>query len=304
VTGGAGFIGSHIVQALLDRGAAVHVLDNLSTGKRDNVPREASFIQGDILDAGELDRALNGVDAVIHLAARVAIRDSLKNFHQDASTNLMGTLHLLKQAGSRQVRNLIFASSMAVYADSLQPAPLAENYQLNPISPYGISKLAAEKYTRLLAGPLGMKSVCLRYFNVYGPRQTFTLYVGVINIFIERLLKGQAPVIFGDGEQQRDFVHVEDITRATLLALESDIDGEVFNVGSGVGTSVAQIARLLIDRIRPGTQPIYDRPHPVEIRNSIADISQIRVRLGYAPRATLAEKIDEVIAWKRKTAGG
>jgi UDP-glucose 4-epimerase len=189
---------------------------------------------------------------------------------------------------------------MAVYADNPRPVPADEGYRLDPISPYGISKLAAEQYTRMLAGPLGMIPVCLRFFNVYGPRQTFTLYVGVITIFIERLLRGEPPVIFGDGEQQRDFVHVGDISRATLLAVEADIASDTLNVGSGQGTSVNQIARLLIDKIRPGTRPVYEGAHPGEIRNSIADISRIRKVLGYEPQARLSEKIDEVIAWKKR----
>lgn len=297
VTGGAGFIGSHLVEALLEKGCSVSVIDNLYMGKRQNVPAEARFFEGDILDASCLARAMEGVDRVVHLAARVAIRDSVDHFFEDARTNLMGTLQVLHHCGKRGVKRFVLASSMAVYGDSQDPTPISESYLQEPISPYGLSKLAAEKYVGLLARQLDLPSICLRYFNVYGPRQTFTPYVGVITIFIRSLQQGRPPIVFGDGNQQRDFVYVGDITRATLLALESDVTGEVFNVGSGKGTSVNQIARLLIQKLKPGLEPLYAPPQLGEIRHSIADISKIRERLGFRPEGELAEKIDEVIAW-------
>jgi UDP-glucose 4-epimerase len=299
VTGGAGFIGSHVVEALVRDGTTVHVLDNLSTGRRENLPDGVRFFHGDLLDGHLLDQALEGVQGIIHLAARVAIRDSLIHFPEDAQTNLIGTLNLLKQAGVRRVKKFVFSSSMAVYADRDDPVPIPETYTQEPISPYGLSKLSAEKYVSLLARELGMQSVCLRYFNVYGPRQAFTPYVGVITIFIEHLLKGTPPVIFGDGEQRRDFVCVEDITRATLLALDADLGHEIMNVGTGTGTSVNQIARLLIEKLRPDLEPVYEPAQPGEIRHSIADISRIRDRLGFQPRARLQDKIDDVVAWKQ-----
>ena len=304
VTGGAGFIGSHVTEALVRAGATVHVLDNLSTGRRDNLPAAARLFQGDILDGRLLDQALAGVEEVIHLAARVAIRDSLLHFHEDARTNLLGTLALLRQCRTHRVRTFLFASSMAVYADSARPDPVPESYTQEPISPYGLSKLAAEKYIRLLAGDLGMKCVCLRYFNAYGPRQASTPYVGVITIFIDNLLRGAPPVIFGDGKQQRDFVYVNDIVRATILSLDAGLDNEVMNVGTGRGTSVNEIARMLIDKLNPGLEPVYAPAQPGEIRHSVADISRVRERLGYRPEGILEEKIDEVIAWKRAPASG
>jgi UDP-glucose 4-epimerase len=299
VTGGAGFIGSHLVEALLEKGDSVNVIDNLYMGKRENVPPEARFFEGDIRDATLLEQALEGVDRVVHLAARVAIRDSVANFYEDAQTNLMGTLQLLEHCGRRNVKRFVFASSMAVYGDSQNPTPISESYLQEPISPYGLSKLAAEKYITLLARQFDLPSVCLRYFNVYGPRQTFTPYVGVITIFIRNLQRGEPPTIFGDGNQQRDFVYVGDIVKATLLALASDVSGEVFNVGTGKGTSVNRIAELLIQKLRPDLEPRFQPAQPGEIRNSIADISRIRERLGFRPEAELSEKIDEIIAWNR-----
>jgi len=293
-----------VTEALVRAGATVHVLDNLSTGRRDNLPAAARLFQGDILDGRLLDQALAGVEEVIHLAARVAIRDSLLHFHEDARTNLLGTLALLRQCRTHRVRTFLFASSMAVYADSARPDPVPESYTQEPISPYGLSKLAAEKYIRLLAGDLGMKCVCLRYFNAYGPRQASTPYVGVITIFIDNLLRGAPPVIFGDGKQQRDFVYVNDIVRATILSLDAGLDNEVMNVGTGRGTSVNEIARMLIDKLNPGLEPVYAPAQPGEIRHSVADISRVRERLGYRPEGILEEKIDEVIAWKRAPASG
>lgn len=300
VTGGAGFIGSHLVEALLKQGYAVNVLDNLSMGKRENVPPEARFFEGDILDNSLVGQALRDVEAVFHLAARVAIRDSSDHFFEDAQTNLMGTLSLLHHCGILGAKKFIFASSMAVYADAEKPTPLPETYATDPLSPYGISKLAAEKYTLLVSRLFGMQGICLRYFNVYGPRQTFTPYVGVITIFIRSLLQGLPPIIFGDGKQSRDFILVEDVVKANLLALESNLTGEVLNVGTGVGTTVEQIARLLARRIRPELDPVYEARQPGELRNSIADTSKIRRLLGFQPRGRLVEKIDEIIEWNLK----
>ncbi|MBC7261312.1 MAG: NAD-dependent epimerase/dehydratase family protein [Chloroflexi bacterium] len=300
VTGGAGFIGSHLVERLLQEGLQVVVLDNLSVGKRENVPRDAEFVLGDVRDLAMVSKALSGVDAVFHLAARVSIRASVAGFYEDAETNLMGTLNALRACASAGIKKFIYASSMAVYADSAEPVPLPETYPTVPISPYGVAKLASERYTMLVAAQSGFQAVALRYFNTYGPRQTFTPYVGVITIFVQRLLRGEPPMIFGDGEQCRDFVYVGDVVEATYRALVSPVDGEVFNVGSGVGTSVNQIAALLCARLGHGIEPQHVPAHPGELRNSVADISKAQRLLGYEPRARLADKIDEIIAWNRE----
>lgn len=303
VTGGAGFIGSHVVELLLEKNIPVRVLDDLSVGKRENVPPGAEFLQGDLLDPIALDTALDKVGSVVHLAARVAIRDSLEHFLPDARINLLGTLTLLSACARKGVNRFLFASSMAVYGDSPEPRPVPESSRVSPLSPYGISKLAAEQYVRLLGPRFGIRTLVLRYFNVYGPRQTFTPYVGVVTIFIRRLLKGLPPVIFGDGNQCRDFVHVLDVARATVMALESDLDGEVLNVGTGTGTTVNEIASLLAARIRPGTSPVYEPPHPGEVRHSIADISRIQALLGFRPQAVFSEQIPEIIEWNRARQG-
>ena len=299
VTGGAGFIGSHLVERLLREGMQVVVLDNLSVGKRENVPARAKLMLGDMRDSDAVAAATSGVDVVFHLAARVSIRASVEGFYEDAETNLMGTLNVLRACAANNVKKLIYASSMAVYADAPGPIPLHESYPTVPISPYGVAKLASERYIMLVASQSGFRAVALRYFNTYGPRQTYTPYVGVITIFIQRLLRGEPPIIFGDGKQCRDFVYVGDIVEATFRAVVRDVDGEVINVGSGRGTSVNQIASLLCARLHPDIVPRHAPEQPGELHNSVADISKARQLLGYEPGPQLEDKIDEVIAWNR-----
>lgn len=303
VTGGAGFIGSHLTRALLERGADVTVLDDFSMGSRENVPPQARLVVGDVGSPETVAEALEGVDIVFHQAARVSIRASVAEFYGDAQTNFMGTLNLLKQCAGSSVKRLIFASSMAVYADSPTPRPISESYLTEPLSPYGIGKLAAEKYCLQLAREMGMDCHVLRYFNTYGPGQTYTPYVGVITIFIERLLRGEAPIIFGDGEQRRDFIHVSDIVAANLLAMQSNEPRGLYNVGTGRATSVTEIARLLCQRIAPGLSPVYAPGRPEELRNSIADISRAAGLLGFKPHVALAERLDEVIEHCRTRLG-
>ncbi len=295
VTGGAGFIGSHLVRALLAEGHDVIVLDDLSMGKRENVPDEARFLQGDIRSVADMQQAIDGVEVVFHEAARVSIRTSVTQFYEVADINLMGTLYVLRCCAYGCVRKLVYASSMAVYDDCPSPQPISESFTLEPQSPYGVSKLAGEKYCRLFAQANDIDCHVLRYFNTYGPGQTFTPYVGVITIFINGLLGGEPPTIFGDGEQRRDFVHVSDIVEANLCALKSARSQGTYNVGTGVATSVNEIAALLCERINPELRPKYAVAQPGELRNSVADLTRIKSELGYEPRVRLADRIDEVI---------
>ena len=296
VTGGAGFIGSHLARALLERGLEVNVLDDLSVGKQRSVPDGAKFIEGDIRDPEALDEALAGVDCVFHNAAVVSVRGSVEEFIGDADVNLMGTLNLLHRMGSARVRKGVLASSMAVYADN--PQPLAESHPTEPLSPYGIAKLAAEHYWLQLCRRFGIAATVLRYFNTYGPGQTFTPYVGVITIFINRLLAGEAPVIFGDGKQRRDFVHVDDVVAANLLALESGTSDRVFNIGTGRATSVNELACKLTQLLAPGTKAESASAQPGEMRNVTADISAIRAELGFEPTRPQVDFTDVVRYWK------
>lgn len=301
VTGGAGFIGHHLVRALLGRGVGVTVLDDLSMGVRENVPAAARFVEGDVRDPAAVREALDGVDAVLHEAAIVSIRASIEHFVRDAEVNLMGTLNLLQQMAGRPIRRAVLASSMAVYADSPSPDPLPESARTEPIAPYGAAKLAAERYWLMMGAQSGIPSTALRYFNTYGPNQTFTPYVGVITIFIRRLLEGQPPVIFGDGEQRRDFVHVDDIVGANLALLDAPDEaaaGRVFNVGTGHATSVNEVAAGLIAVLEPGVRAEHEPAHAGEMRNAIAGVSAIRNALGWTPRRVRVDFADVVEFWK------
>jgi UDP-glucose 4-epimerase len=300
VTGGAGFIGHHLVAALLAKGLEVTVLDDLSVGRRENVPAGARFIQGDVRDAEAVTVALAGADCVFHEAAVVSIRASVEGFLRDADVNLTGTLNVLQCMADSGVRKAVFASSMAVYADSEQPVPLSEGAPLAPISPYGIAKLAAERYWLMMCSHHGLSGTVLRYFNTYGPGQTPTPYVGVITIFISRLLRGELPVIYGDGEQRRDFVHVDDIVAANLAALEGEAGGLTLNVGTGRATTVNDIARALIAELSPGAAPRYAPAQEGEMRNAVADISAIRAALGWAPARTKVDFADVVSWWRAR----
>lgn len=295
VTGGAGFIGSHICKALLENDIAVTVLDDLSMGKEKNIPAGVEFIKGDLRSTVDVQEALKGATIVFHQAAKVSIRSSLKDYYNDADINLMGTLNLLRCCEGTDVRKIVFASSMAVYADSIEPNPINESYLCEPISPYGIAKLAAEKYLAQFSQTTGTDCVALRYFNTYGVGQTFTPYVGVITIFIRQLLEQNSPRIFGDGQQKRDFVHVSDIVAANILAMNADIRQGIFNVGTGRQTSVNEIAELLRCRIAPDVIPEHVPAHSGELRNSIADITRISDEMDYQPTGELDNRIGEVI---------
>lgn len=299
VTGGAGFIGSHLSKALLEKGLKVTVVDNLSTGRIENLPDGVSFIDGDILNTTLMKNILmeHEIDIIFHEAAKVSVRDSLAEFPKDAETNVMGTISVLHACPGSQVRKIIYASSMAVYADSKKPEPVAEDYILDPISPYGISKLAGEKYLLLLAKEMGISCTVLRYFNTYGIGQQYSPYVGVMTIFINRLLEGSSIQIFGDGEQRRDFIHVSDVIQANILAMEKDDQGNIFNVGTGKATSVNEIADIVCKKINPAAEIRHVDEHRGELKNSIADITKAKNYLGFLPSKTMKESTDEIIEW-------
>ena len=294
VTGGAGFIGTHVVARLLADGHEVRVLDDLSVGTRDRVPHGVRLLVGDVRDPRHCAEAVDGVDAMVHLAAKVTVRASVETFVEDADVNLLGTLRLIAACQQAGVGRVVMASSMAVYADGAAGRPVDEAYPTAPLSPYGVSKLAAERIGAQVLALSNIPFTALRFFNTFGPGQTYTPYVGVATIFATRLLKGEPIAIFGDGLQERDFVHVQDVADAVAASLHGPAG--TYNIGSGVGTSVNTLARMLIDRLAPGTTPEHLPAHPVEVRHSVADISAARRALGYAPSRTLAAHLDEVIA--------
>lgn len=296
VTGGAGFIGSHLTRALLAEGRRVTVLDNLSVGRREAVPAGARFVHGDLRDDAAVTDALRDVDCVFHLAAQVTIRGSFDRFHEDLDTNVMGTARLLRAVDRDRIKWFTLASSMAVYADADSPTPITESHSKRPISPYGVGKLAAEDVSEQILEGRGIPFTAVRYFNTYGPGQTYTPYVGVLTIFITRLLRGESITVFGDGEQQRDFTHVSDIVSGTTAT-----PGKAgrFNLGTGRGTSLNQLAALVLARLAPHTQPRHAPAQAGELRYSVADISAARQALGYDPKHSLERDLDQVIEYVR-----
>lgn len=298
MTGGAGFIGSHIAVKLLARGIEVVVLDDLSVGKVDNIPKNADFIKGDVCDPEIVRKGLRGVDVVFHEAARVSIRDSFRGFVEDARANVMGTVNILKCMEGFGVKKFVYASSMAAYGDA-RNLPIDENHPLEPTSPYGVSKLASEKYILCFCKHLGVNPIILRYFNTYGPKQTFSPYVGVITIFIQKLLRDEDLPIFGDGNQVRDFINVDDVARANLLAMDYSGASQIFNVGTGVETSVNSLAQILKEIMEKPIEINYLPLQPGEPSSSVADVSLAKKELGFIARLSLLEKLPEVIEWNR-----
>ncbi len=297
VTGGAGFIGSHVVDALVARGDTVTVLDDLSSGKLENLKNHKGsgafqFVRGDIRDTKAVGKALSDADAVIHEAAIVSVPLSVKNPELTHSVNVEGTLNLLKASSDRGVRRFIFASSCAVYGEQ-KKLPISEDAPSRPLSPYAASKLAAEQNCLAFRDLGGLEAVCLRYFNVYGPRQIPGEYAGVMIKFLERIRASQPPIIYGDGKQTRDFVHVQDVVEATLLALERDsATGEIINIGTGRGASINELCEIFLKaagKIR--IKPVHEAPRAGDIRHSWADIGKAKRLLGFRPGVPLEEGI-------------
>lgn len=301
VTGGAGFIGSHLTRALLQSGHRVTVLDNLSVGRRDAIPDGAHFVQGDVRDDAAVATALQGVDCVFHLAAQVTIRGSFDRFRDDLDTNVMGTACVLSALDPAKIKWFTLASSMAIYADAETPAPIDESHPKRPLSPYGVGKLAAEDVSAQVLAGRGIPFTAVRYFNTYGPGQGYTPYVGVLTIFVTRLLRGESITIFGDGEQQRDFVHVSDIVAGTM-ATPGRTPGR-YNLGTGQGTTLNQLASMVLSRLAPNQQPLYADTPGGELRYSVANIDAARTHLGYAPTRSLARDLDDVIQAVRAREG-
>lgn len=298
VTGGAGFIGSNLTRLLAARGHDVVVFDNLSSGVRANLDGfdGLRFVEGDVRDGSALDAAMDGVEAVFHLAASVGNARSIAHPIDDAEVNVLGTLQVLEAARRHGVRKVVFSSSAGIFGE-LKTLPIREDHAVEPDSPYGASKLAAEKLCLAYAKLYPMECVCLRYFNVYGENQRYDAYGNVIPIFVHRLLRGEPIVIHGDGEQTRDFVAVEDVADANYRAAMARGVSGAFNIGSGTRISINQLVRTLADV--SGTSPLVEHgpPRPGDVRDSLADISMARERLGYAPAADLVDGLTRYWRW-------
>jgi UDP-glucose 4-epimerase len=301
VTGGAGFIGSYIAEELVRRNYQVVIIDNLSTGKLSNMEsisgnRNAEFVQGNITSLSLLRKLFAGADYVFHEAAVSSVPLSVKNPRATHTTNVNGTLNVLLAARDNGVKKVIHASSSAVYGDTM-PLIKDENSATDPFSPYAVTKLVGEYYAKVFQKIYGMATVTLRYFNVYGLRQdTKSAYAAVIPVFVTNVLSGKPPMIYGNGEQTRDFVHVKDVAKANVLAAESEATG-IFNIGSSVKTTINDLAKLIIKLSgKSDIRPVYVEPRPGDILHSLADITKAGT-FGYRPKYTLEDGLKEFIRY-------
>jgi UDP-glucose 4-epimerase len=301
ITGGAGFIGSHIAQRLLEAGCEVVAYDNLSSGKRDNLKGlDVELVEADIRDRSRLDVAMAGVDMVFHEAAIVSVPYSVEHPEQTHDVNIAGTLHVLQAARKAGVRRVVFACSAAVYGE--EPSlPKREVMAPEPVSPYGIEKITGEYYMQVFSKLYGIEAVSLRYFNVFGPRQDpRSPYSGVISIFVERALRGERATVFGDGLQSRDFVYVGNVAEANwLAATKAGISGRVYNIGCGVRTTLNDLLAMLGRVLGHPVDATYAATRTGDIRDSVADIGRAREELGYEPRVDVEEGLARLLEFVR-----
>jgi len=299
VTGGAGFIGSHLVEGLLNAGRRARVLDDFSSGSRKNlesVGEKIELIEGDIRDAGTLADAMRGVEVVYHEAALSRVQRSIETPLEVHEVNCTGTLKVFLAARDAGVRRVVFASSSSVYGES-ERLPKEESDPCVPISPYGASKLSGEVYARAVSRVFGLETVGLRYFNVYGPRQN-PAYAAVIPAFIERVMESKELLIDGDGEQTRDFTYVGDVVSVNLLAAEAEVEaGSVFNIAGGRRTSVNQVADLVSAAFGVEAKRVHGEPRRGDIKQSVADITAAREQLGYRVEVDLESGLRRTVEW-------
>ena len=304
ITGGAGFIGSNLVGVLLEEGHEVIVIDNLSTGKVENIANlqdneHFKFVKGSITDLSLLKQVFEDAESVFHQAAIPSVQRSVENPQATNEANVNGTLNVLIAARDCGVKKVVYASSSSVYGDT-PTLPKREDMEPNPKSPYAVSKLAGEFYCRVFSEVYGLKTACLRYFNVYGPKQDpSSEYAAVIPRFITRVLNNQPPIIYGDGTQTRDFTFVKDVAHANILAMEQNVEG-VLNIACGEQISVNELATILMELVGVRLDVVYDEPRPGDIKDSLADISLAKGKLKYEPEFTLTKGLEETIRWFQK----
>jgi UDP-glucose 4-epimerase len=303
VTGGAGFIGSHLVDALVKSGSEVIVVDDLSTGRRSNLTQVMDairFRQGDVRDSSLVSEAARSVEVIFHLAAVVSVPQTIGDPVGSLQVNELGTLNVLEAAREQKVRRVVFSSSCAVYGDD-PLLPKTESMPPRPCSPYAVQKLAGEHYCRLYADLHGLETVCLRYFNVFGPRQDpSSAYSGVISIFLTQALDAAPPTIYGDGRQSRDFIFVSDVVGANITAARASSPGGIYNIGSGSAVSVNQLWEKICALVGKSREPVYAPARPGDIRYSLADIARAAAELEFRPDSSFEAGLESTFAWYRK----
>ena len=308
VTGGAGFIGSHIVHTLLEQGHSVRVLDNFSTGKRENLEglseqfhgNRLEVVEGDLREAPRVEQAVRGVDVVFHEAAFVSVPQSMEEPQTCFDVNISGTSRLFDTARAAGVRRAVVASSAAVYGES-DALPLTEETPLQPLSPYAVSKRVDEMYAELFTSAFSFEVVALRYFNVYGPRQRpDSMYAAAVPIFARRLLDGKPVTVFGDGGQTRDLINVRDVVRANLIASEHpDAAGKIFNVCTGVETRLLDLLEVMYELVPNVPPPQFAAPRPGDIYRSVGSPHKAAEVLGFRAEVSLADGLKETVDWMR-----
>ncbi|MCF8454213.1 MAG: NAD-dependent epimerase/dehydratase family protein [Pedobacter sp.] len=301
VTGGAGFIGSNLVKFLLEKGWQVRVFDNLSSGYACNLEGlEHEFVLGDIRDADAVSAACTGVDVVFHMAACVGRQKSIDDPQLDSETNLLGTVNVLEGMRKQGVKRIVYSSSAAIFGELLTPS-IDEDHPQNADSPYGVSKLAAEKMILAYAGIYDITAVCLRYFNIYGINQRFDLYGNVIPIFAKRIFAGEPLTIYGDGDQTRDFVHVRDVARANYLAAISNGGTAVYNLGSGESITINELADMMREYAGIDVPVLHAPERPADVRHCKAQTARVYQNLNFSVEIPLQAGLREYMTWFPQT---
>ena len=303
VTGGAGFIGSHLVEELLRRGESVRIADNFATGKRENLPPASSrieLVEGDLADEAVARRAVAGCEFVLHQAAIPSVPRSVKDPLTSHRANVDATLQLLLAARDAGVKRLVYAGSSSAYGDTAV-LPKREDMRTHPLSPYALQKLVSEQYCQLFSSLYGLETVTTRYFNVFGPRQDpSSPYSGVISLFIKALSEGQPPTIYGDGKHTRDFTYVTDVVSGVMLACHApNVSGEVINVANGGRVALLELVRALQVILCKNIPPVFAAPREGDVRDSQADIFKARQLLGFAPEMSFEDGLRRTVTWYR-----
>lgn len=301
VTGGAGFIGSNICRELITNNCRVRVFDNFSTGKESNlsdISHSLEIIRGDLKDPDAVADAVKDIDIIFHQAALPSVPRSISNPQASNESNVTGTLNLLLAARDAGVRRLVYASSSSVYGDT-EVLPKVETMKPDPLSPYAFTKLAGEYYCKIFNRIYNLQTVCLRYFNVFGPRQDpESQYAAAIPKFITELKNDRRPIIYGDGEQSRDFTYIQNVVNANLLAAEAEgAEGKIFNIACGQRITVNSLVEMLAEIMEKNMKPVHTERRQGDVKHSLADITQAKNILGYSPAITIKEGLEKTVKW-------